>query len=729
MTEHAARRCALALLLAAGACLPVFGALAAGLPIENDPEAWLPASGANRTDYDAFRRTFGTEEAILAAVPAETAPETLAALRYRLEASPHLRNACTPESLAEIMREMGVTEGAVEARLTGLLKGEDGQWVAVAAVLSEAGAADRPAAVRDVRAAVGAAGLMPVAKIAGVPMVVTELDRLTRPAAVLPYLTGMFALGLLVLRWVCGRWALALVLGGVVCWTVLGALAGVRLAGGEMNLILAALPALVLVFALTASVHLLHYHAAATGEGLAKLAGAIRAAAGPTAWATATTAAGLLSLGLSDVRPVAWFGPAGALGALLAAFGGLALTPAAVLLCGGLPEPAAASGPARDWCGWVVRRRRAVCLAAAGFVLMCSLGLPRLSAKVDAADLLPPDGRVARDHRFVRDRITPAESLEVVLRPAPGAPFGDSLARVREMAQRLNGHPAVRHVASAALFFPDGSAGNGGGFGAARRMAEVRSRPEATSFVTADGSAWRLSVRAVCPPGERAAVVDDLRAICGEDVTVTGLAPLLEAAELAIYEGFRDSLLAATLLIALAVVLATGDWRVWLAAGAANLVPLIAVFGLLGWAGRAVDVGMMMTASVALGLAVDGTFHLLVRHRAEVKRAGPRADGPTSAAAAANAAGPAVAQAAVIAGAGVLALTASPFPPTARFGWLTAALMAAAIVADLLLLPALLAGLRPRSVDVAGPALPFRPTLPFRARVGDAVRGLRRRAA
>lgn len=68
----------------------------------------------------------------------------------------------------------------------------------------------------------------------------------------------------------------------------------------------------------------------------------------------------------------------------------------------------------------------------------------------------------------------------------------------------------------------------------------------------------------------------------------------------------------------------------------------------------------------------------------------------------------------MIAGAGALALTASPFPPTARFGWLTAALIAAAVLADLLILPALLAGLPVRSDAkwAERAAVPFAPPQP-----------------
>ncbi|GIS61061.1 MAG: hypothetical protein CM1200mP2_32860 [Planctomycetaceae bacterium] len=46
-----------------------------------------------------------------------------------------------------------------------------------------------------------------------------------------------------------------------------------------------------------------------------------------------------------------------------------------------------------------------------------------------------------------------------------------------------------------------------------------------------------------------------------------------------------------------------------------NLIPVGIVFGLLSWAGQAVDIGTMITASVALGIAVDGTLHLITWFR------------------------------------------------------------------------------------------------------------------
>jgi predicted RND superfamily exporter protein len=123
-----------------------------------------------------------------------------------------------------------------------------------------------------------------------------------------------------------------------------------------------------------------------------------------------------------------------------------------------------------------------------------------------------------------------------------------------------------------------------------------------------------------------------------------------------------------------------------------NLGPILLVFGILGWIGMSIDIGMMMTASIALGIAVDGTFHFLVifKQQRKLKYHSERA-----AYQALLSTGLPIMQSAVIAACGMLALTASSFSPTIRFGWLMAILLLVAVVGDLVFLPALLAQLSP----------------------------------
>ena len=55
-----------------------------------------------------------------------------------------------------------------------------------------------------------------------------------------------------------------------------------------------------------------------------------------------------------------------------------------------------------------------------------------------------------------------------------------------------------------------------------------------------------------------------------------------------------------------------------------NVLPILMVFGGMGWLGIDVDVGSMMTASIALGVAVDDTIHYLNWFREELDRLGDR---------------------------------------------------------------------------------------------------------
>ena len=95
-----------------------------------------------------------------------------------------------------------------------------------------------------------------------------------------------------------------------------------------------------------------------------------------------------------------------------------------------------------------------------------------------------------------------------------------------------------------------------------------------------------------------------------------------------------------------------------------------------------------MTASVALGIAVDDTLHFLTWFRRS------RAAGHSRHAAILNAydrCAVAMTQTTVIAGVGLVVFVLSDFQPVAQFGLLMAVLLAAALVGDLILLPAILA--------------------------------------
>ncbi len=178
----------------------------------------------------------------------------------------------------------------------------------------------------------------------------------------------------------------------------------------------------------------------------------------------------------------------------------------------------------------------------------------------------------------------------------------------------------------------------------------------------------------------------------------TGVMPLINAIQKTLLHDLFTSFLSACGVITLVMMVVEGGVLSGAVAMIPNVFPMTLLFGLLGWTGAALDIGSVMTASVALGMAVDGTFHFLTFFRRGL--ATPGVDTPAAAAAGRAAAvhaayrhsAAALCASSFVCGLGILAFAGSSFAPTRRFAWMLSLLVAAALVGDLVVLPALLAG-------------------------------------
>jgi predicted RND superfamily exporter protein len=127
--------------------------------------------------------------------------------------------------------------------------------------------------------------------------------------------------------------------------------------------------------------------------------------------------------------------------------------------------------------------------------------------------------------------------------------------------------------------------------------------------------------------------------------------------------------------------------RVGLIAVLPNAFPIIINFGIMGWFGIHLSMVTSLIASIAIGLAVDDTIHYLYRYNREFKK---DLDKDRSLRDSIMHVGRPVLFTTISIGLGFAVLLFSSFKPTSIFGLLMVITMLAAVIGDLLILPALM---------------------------------------
>jgi hypothetical protein len=128
--------------------------------------------------------------------------------------------------------------------------------------------------------------------------------------------------------------------------------------------------------------------------------------------------------------------------------------------------------------------------------------------------------------------------------------------------------------------------------------------------------------------------------------------------------------------------------RVGVIAMIPNLFPILVFFGLMGASGAVLNLGTNIIASIALGIAVDDTIHIMTRLSAEVRTTPNQEEALLRTIATV---GKPALYASLVLFLGFLVLSLSTFVPIQEFGLLSAATMIVALVGEIALLPALLA--------------------------------------
>ena len=209
---------------------------------------------------------------------------------------------------------------------------------------------------------------------------------------------------------------------------------------------------------------------------------------------------------------------------------------------------------------------------------------------------------------------------------------------------------------------------------------------------------WRITAQVnVMTDNHFSTVLADLHEITqdvlklkpGAQHSITGPMPLSVRTQQAVWQSLISSLTFAGLLIFVVFMLMLRNLGGAMMAMLPNILPLMVVFGVYSWMHQRIEIGAMITASIALGVAVHGTLHFLTWVRIAMKKGASR---PEAIIDAIENCGPAIWQSSLIIAIGSLALVTAELGLISRFGWLMASVIMATLFGNLVLMPQLVSG-------------------------------------
>jgi predicted RND superfamily exporter protein len=173
----------------------------------------------------------------------------------------------------------------------------------------------------------------------------------------------------------------------------------------------------------------------------------------------------------------------------------------------------------------------------------------------------------------------------------------------------------------------------------------------------------------------------------GLSAQVTGKNALYSSQNAYVVDSFVGSFVSSLLLISGILVVAFRSLKMGLFAMIPNIIPNFIGGGLLYLMQQPLDIGTVLVASVALGIAVDDTIHILANYM-RMRRAGHARNESIKQTLVETAPALIGTTAILAAGFGVFAL--GSFMPNVYFGVLTASVLTIGLVIDLTFLPAIL---------------------------------------
>jgi len=674
------------------------------LAVDYSVEQFFPTWGSERGVFDEYREIFRDEDAQVAFF-LET-PAGLDPAAYR-----------TLDDVAAIFEDVGIGDVnwvgglpgvadaasdasalrdlserlATEPLLAGLLWSPDRRAHVVQGVLPPAlnNDRDRRAVAEALDRRVAGLGIGARWTLSGTPMIRAQVPELLELDQTV-LLGGGIALFFVILFLFFGHAGRALLALGSVAPGYLVTLAAMALSGRSVTILTSFIPIVVLVVGVCDSTHLLAHWQRHRAEGRDPRRASVVTfsdLAQSCLFTSLTTAIGFASLTATGIDVIADFGifTAFAVMATLA----FTLTVLPVFLTFGRSGPAhterrtlvrALVEPLVRLAHRVTERDpRPVLAAFAVAALSCLAAGSRVSVDTYLVDDLKEDTRIIQDLRWIEESGFGLFQTNVFIR-ADSTRLRDPamLAWTERIQRAVEGEPIVVST----LGLPDLATERPIPGAAADRLY----RPDA-------GAAQLVIVVRDAGSKETLPFLDRLDALLARDPPPFGRADVTGTVRMAhmftshVLRSFGPSIALALVLIWLVMTWLFRSVRLGLLALVPNVFPLVAIVGVMAALGVALKPSSILVFSIAFGIAVDDSIHLMARFRGLVNAGLDRRRAVTEAL---RETGSALVMSTLVVSAGFALLLASRFELLFLVGLLTAVTALTALLADLFLFPALL---------------------------------------
>lgn len=403
----------------------------------------------------------------------------------------------------------------------------------------------------------------------------------------------------------------------------------------KINLLSSLLPPILFFVSMSDAVHLMNALKKSDGASKAeRMKGALNIVWTPTLLTSVTTAIGFLSLIWINTEPVQLLGLLASIGILFA----FIITFTFGLLVASITNYSSQNKiievPA-SWLNFLITQKKRIITAAVLLLIVLIPGIFQLKINSFLLDDLPEDSQVRQDFEFADEQLGGSKPYEIRVEVADTAlsiwdkEVMDEVVRIEDYM--LNEYPVHKVQSPVTIIKYLHMAGNGGlnenyvypdqeiAYRQTLRLKDRIDPKRLDKLVTEDGKVGRLigffpELGSYETDQRNQKLIQHLDSTLNPEKVkyrITGTTYLIDKSHELLSINLLKGLLTAIGIIGVILGFYFKSWKLLIISLIPNIIPLVMVAGILGWLGISLKMTTSIIFTIAFGIAVDDTIHMM----------------------------------------------------------------------------------------------------------------------